>query len=454
VSVDDDAPIRRLADLPKVDRLLARPELAMWARAPAARAVRAAMDAARAAVAGGATTTRAEILADAARRARDAAAPALRPVINATGVIVHTNLGRAPWSDAARRAVDEVTRGWCDLELDLATGRRGERAPRLTERLCALTGAEAALVVNNAAAAVLLALTALAAGREVIASRGEVVEIGGSFRVPDIVTACGARLVEVGTTNRTRVADFSAAIGPNTGALLSVHPSNFRVVGFTEAPDRRGLVALARARGLPFVFDLGSGSLDGVADEPGVRAAVADGVDLVVFSGDKLLGGPQAGVIVGRADWVSLLRRHPMYRALRVDKAILAALDATVRGWLGEEPPPVAVMMALTPEALRARAARWVDALGAGFAVVDALGRAGGGALPEHDLPSAAVRGFVGAASEAVAALRASTPPVLARVEDGAVLLDLRTVPEDQDGVVVEVLRAVASMLAVRPRAR
>ena len=263
--------------------------------------------------------------------------PSLRPVINATGVIVHTNLGRAPLSPAALARLVEIGAGYTNLEYDVAAGRRGSRDTHAESLLCRLTGAESAVVVNNCAAATMLALSALARGREVVISRAELVEIGGGFRVPDIMAQSGARLREVGTTNRTRIGDYALAIGDRTGALLRVHPSNFRIEGFTERATLADLVALARRFSLPLIEDLGSGHCASTSAnvavldaEPTVQQSVAAGVDVVCFSGDKLLGGPQAGVIVGRAEWVSTLRKHPLMRALRVDKLTYAALEATL----------------------------------------------------------------------------------------------------------------------------
>jgi L-seryl-tRNA(Ser) seleniumtransferase len=356
--------------------------------------------------------------------------PHLRRVINATGVVLHTNLGRAP---LAARALDEIARtgaGYANLELDLVTGTRGERLAGVGPVLRTLTGAEAALAVNNNAAAVLLVLSAVAAGREVLVSRGELVEIGGAFRVPEVIAAGGARLVEVGTTNRTRVRDYAARIGPQTAAILRVHPSNFRVAGFTEAPERQALATLARERGVPVLEDLGAGALVAGLGEPTVAESLAT-ADLVTFSGDKLLGGPQAGLVVGREDLVGRARRHPLYRALRLDRLVLCALEATLRGYLeGEEPPAVAMLRA-DPEALRSRATAWAEGLGAQVAEGDGL--AGGGSLPGERLPGWVVRIPVRDADAVLAALRAADPPVIARVAEGAILLDPRTVLPGED---------------------
>src|SRR5882724_9519280 len=296
---------------------------------------------------------------------RAARTPHLRRVINATGVIVHTNLGRAPLAEAALDRVREIARGYSNLEYDLAAGGRGSRQDHVAESLRRLTGAEAALVVNNNAAAVLLALAALAEGRDVLVSRGELIEIGDGFRIPDVLERSGARLREVGTTNRTRASDYEAAIGPETAVLLRVHQSNFRVVGFTEQPSLRELADVARRHDLPLVDDLGSGALIDMGDEPTARASLAAGADLVCFSGDKLLGGPQAGIVLGRADLVDRLRRHPLQRALRADKLTLAALEGTLALYLDPERArraiPVLRMLGEPAGAVEARAARLAE---------------------------------------------------------------------------------------------
>src|SRR5437867_1111335 len=362
--------------------------------------------------------------------------PQLRRVINATGVIVHTNLGRAPLAAAAIERVREVAAGYSNLEYDLAAGGRGSRQEHVTEILRHLTGAEAALVVNNNAAAVMLALAALAEGREVLVSRGELIEIGDGFRIPDVLERSGARLREVGTTNRTRAADYEQAIGPETAVLLRVHQSNFRVVGFTELPTVAELSQVAQSHKLVLVDDLGSGALVEIGDEPTARASLAAGADLVCFSGDKLLGGPQAGVIAGRADLVEQLRRHPLQRALRADKLTLAALEGTLR--LALERPdevPVLRMLREPAESVRARAQRLAELVGG--EVEQTVARAGGGALPLAELPS-----FACAVEEDLAAkLRLGDPPVVAVVRDGRTLLDCRTIADDE---VDDVARAVA----------
>jgi L-seryl-tRNA(Ser) seleniumtransferase len=366
---------------------------------------------------------------------RAARAPRLRRVINATGVIVHTNLGRAPLAEAALDRVDEIARGYSNLEYDIAAGGRGSRQDHVAGILRRLTGAEAALVVNNNAAAVMLALAVLAEGREVLVSRGELIEIGDGFRIPDVLERSGARLREVGTTNRTRAADYETAIGPETAVLLRVHQSNFRVVGFTAQPSLGELRDVARRHGLPLVDDLGSGALIDIGDEPTARASLAAGADLVCFSGDKLLGGPQAGIIVGRADLVEKLRRHPLQRALRADKLTLAALEATLT--LAIDAPdeiPVLRMLREAPEAVRTRAAHLAKLVSG--EVEETVARAGGGSLPLTELQS-----FACAVEEGLAVkLRAGDPPVIAVVRDGRTLLDCRTLT---DGEAEEVAGAV-----------
>ncbi|GDX81158.1 L-seryl-tRNA(Sec) selenium transferase [Deltaproteobacteria bacterium] len=371
-------------------------------------------------------------------------APVLRPVINATGVVLHTNLGRAPLGDRAQRRLHAVASGWCNLELHLETGERGERLTGVEQRLRSLVGAEAALAVNNNAAAVLLVLTALAAGREVIVSRGELVEIGGSFRVPEVIAAGGARLVEVGTTNRTRVRDFAGAIGTQTGAILRVHPSNFRVSGFTESPDRAALRALATAANVPLIEDLGSGALAAGLGEPTVADALAT-TDLVCFSGDKLLGGPQAGLVVGRADLVQRARKHPLYRALRLDRLVLAALEGTLIDYEAGAEPPAVAMLRLDAASLRPRAealASRLQELGWAATALATIGRAGGGSLPELDLPGWGVALTVEGTDAFLTRLRVGTPAVLARAADGQVLLDLRTVPAGEENALLAALAA------------
>ena len=357
----------------------------------------------------------------------DARAPRLRGVLNATGVVIHTNLGRAPLAEEALARVVAAGRGYSNLEYDLASGERGSRQDHCADILRRLTGAEAALVVNNGAGAVLLALAALAEGREVIVSRGELIEIGDGFRIPDVLVRSGARLVEVGTTNRTRAADYETAIGPETALLLRVHQANFRVVGFEERPRLEEVAEVARRHGLPLVDDLGSGALTAVHAEPTAKESLAGGADLVCFSGDKLLGGPQAGIVLGRADLVEKLRRHPLQRALRIDKLSLAALEGTLLLHL-EAPEKIPVLRTLAQDAatIRGRAERLATATGG--EVEETVGLVGGGALPLAELPS-----FACALEESLAEpLRAGEPPVVGVVRDGRLLLDCLTLSDEE----------------------
>jgi L-seryl-tRNA(Ser) seleniumtransferase len=365
-----------------------------------------------------------------------ARAPSLRRVLNATGVIVHTNLGRAPLAAEALAQVVEAARGYSNLELDLREGARGSRQDHVAAILRRLTGAEAALVVNNNAAAMLLALAALAEGREVIVSRGELIEIGDGFRIPDVLAHSGARLVEVGSTNRTRARDYEKAVRPETALILRVHQSNFRVVGFTELPRIEELAAVARRAGVPLLDDLGSGVLVELPGEPSARESLAAGADLVCFSGDKLLGGPQAGIVVGRGELIERLRRHPLQRAVRADKLTLAALEGTLRVYLdAPERIPVLRMLHEDSAAVRARAERLAALVGG--TVEETVARVGGGALPLAELPS-----FACAIEESLAApLREGNAPVVGIVRDGQLLLDCRTLA---DAEVEEVAAAVA----------
>jgi len=423
----------QLRDLPSVDELARTVDDPLSVDA-ARRVIALARDEIRAG--GDPGDLRGRLLAELA----DARRPRLRRTLNATGVIVHTNLGRAPLPGAALERVREIGASYSNLEYDLATGARGSRQDHVAGVLRRLTGAEAALVVNNNAAAVLLSLAALADGREVVVSRGELIEIGDGFRIPEVLARSGARLVEVGTTNRTRVADYERAVGPETALLLRVHQSNFRIVGFAELPSTAQLADVARRHGLPLVEDLGSGVLRSVGDEPSARDALAAGADLVCFSGDKLLGGPQAGIVVGRADLVERLRRHPLQRAFRADKLTLAALEGTLALYLDPERAarevPVLRMLAEPAEAVRARAERLAGLTGG--AVEETVARVGGGALPLVELPS-----FACAVEERLAApLRTGEPPVVAVVRDGRCLLDCRTLTDEE---VDQAARAVAA---------
>jgi L-seryl-tRNA(Ser) seleniumtransferase len=417
-----------LRDLPSVD------ELARGLDDPlAVTAARTVLERAREEIRAGAHPG--DLTARVQEELRAVRAPSLRRVLNATGVIVHTNLGRAPLAEEALAQVLESARGYSNLELDLREGTRGSRQDHVAGLLRRLTGAESALVVNNNAAAVLLALAALAEGREVVVSRGELIEIGDGFRIPDVLARSGARIVEVGTTNRTRAADYDRAVGAETALLLRVHQSNFRVVGFAELPRVEELASVARRHGLPLVDDLGSGVLTEFPGEPSVRESLAAGADLVCFSGDKLLGGPQAGIVAGRADLVERLRRHPLQRALRADKLTLAALEGTLRLYLdAPERIPVLRMLKEDAQTIRTRAERLASLVGG--SVEETVGRAGGGALPLAELPS-----FACAVEEALAApLRNGEPPVVGIVRDGRLLLDCLTLADDE---IDDVARAV-----------
>jgi L-seryl-tRNA(Ser) seleniumtransferase len=428
-----------LRDLPSVDELAGDERLASAApRSLLVSAVRSALARAREEIQAGADPG--DLVDRVELELANAEAARLRRAINATGVIVHTNLGRAPLAQKALDRVSEVAGGYSNLEYDLGEGGRGSRQDHVAPILRRLTGAEAALVVNNNAAAVLLALAALAEGREVIVSRGELIEIGDGFRIPDVLARSGARLREVGTTNRTRASDYERAIGPETAVLLRVHQSNFRLVGFTEQPRLDELVRVGRAHGLAVVDDLGSGVLVQLEDEPSARDALAAGADLVCFSGDKLLGGPQAGIVVGRGELVERLRRHPLQRALRADKLTLAALEATLALYLDPERAmeeiPVLRMLGEPVAAVRARAERLAGLVGG--EVEQTVGRVGGGALPLAELPS-----FACSVEEELAApLRGAETPVIALVRDGRCLLDCRTIADTE---VDEVAAAVAA---------
>ena len=453
----------KLRQLPSVDRLLGEEAVQELIRSYGRRQVvdglRETLGLVRDDVRAGADVPDvAALLARASADLRERLAPTLRPVVNATGVIVHTNLGRAPLSVAARAAMEAVSRGYSTLEYDLQAGRRGHRTVHAERLLCELTGAQAALVVNNNAGAVLLALTGLAQGRGVVISRGQLVEIGGGFRVPEVMVQSGARLIEVGTTNRTHLRDYRAALKAHedVALILRAHHSNFRILGFTTEPGLADLVALGAEHGLPVVDDLGSGAmLDtasfGLAHEPMVQESVAAGAVAVCFSGDKLLGGPQAGIIVGQAAYVEPLKRHPLARALRADKLCLVGLQATLLHYLKDEVTdqvPVWRMIATPLTDIEQRARRWQRALrhaGVAADTVDGESTVGGGSLPGETLPTKLVALPDLHPDRLAAALRAADPPVVARIEDGRLVLDPRTVllEEEQDllSVVLEVTR-------------
>ena len=427
------------ARIPAVDEVLRLPGVAGLLEAGAPRwavvaAVREEIARVRAVVRGGSTSTSTSTSTEVeiVRIAAGVAArlqPGLRKVINATGVILHTNLGRAPLAPAAIARIVEIASGYSNLEYDLAAGERGARE-RHVQALAELAGAEAALVVNNCAGAVLLALSALAAGREVIVSRGELIEIGGGFRIPDVMAASGAHLVEVGTTNKTRALDYEVALRPETALLMKVHRSNFAIVGFTTEATVAELAALGAPRQLPVLVDLGSGAMAATHGEPTAATTLAAGADLVAISGDKLLGGPQAGILLGRRDLVTRCARHPLYRALRPSKLELAALEATAELWRDgrEAEIPTWAMLTASPDVVRARAEAVVAAAGGGLDIVPVVSKLGGGTLPLVELPSFAIA----LPEQAEPALRAGTPPVIGRLEGGRLLLDLRTVADTE----------------------
>jgi L-seryl-tRNA(Ser) seleniumtransferase len=468
--------------IPSIDVLLQQPAIATRVshdgRAAVVDALRGAADAWRVRMSSGddADSDAQRWIIEESLRSLDetglASRPSLRPVINATGVILHTNLGRAPLATAAVAYAAEIAGGYSNLEYDLQAGSRGHRHVHAEQLLCTLTGAEAALVTNNNAAATLLVIAALASGREVLVSRGELVEIGGGFRVPDVMAQSGALLREVGTTNRTRLSDYAAAISDRTALVLRVHPSNFRISGFTDRPAASELAALAHQFNLPLFEDLGSGWLglphpggwpDALRDEPSVRDGVQTGIDVIAFSGDKLLGGPQAGIVVGRRDLVDRVRRHPLMRAVRADKQTYAALEATLALWQREpartEIPVVRMLLASVDDINRRAQAlikktsevvlpgdRSKTTSEVVFDIIDGHSTIGGGSAPESSLPTKliSIRSHDGTAAQLEASLRAGSPPIVARIQHDKVLIDLRTVDAADDDVLLERLRNLA----------
>jgi L-seryl-tRNA(Ser) seleniumtransferase len=399
----------------------------------------------------------AEMEASVRARLERAVRPSLVPVLNATGILVHTNLGRSPLSESAIAAIASIARGYSNLELDLRTGKRGSRHRHAEHLFASLFPERSSLVVNNAAAALMLALNTFALGKEVVISRGELVEIGGSFRVPEILERSGARLREVGTTNKTRLADYAAVIGPSTGAILRVHPSNFRVVGFTESAPTEELVRLGRERGLPVIEDFGSGNLMslapfGLPKEPAASASLAAGIDLCIFSGDKLLGGPQAGILIGDSTPIESCRRNPMSRALRVDKLTYAALEATlaahVRGKAADE-IPILRMLAASPDEIRRRALALVARLGRleslALEVEPSASFVGGGAAPDSEIPGfvIAISARGRSAEKILEALRQNDPAIVARITEDRVLLDLRTILPEEEPILEKALKTL-----------
>jgi L-seryl-tRNA(Ser) seleniumtransferase len=390
-----------------------------------------------------------EILDELAQRLEGLRRQTLLPVINATGILIHTNLGRAPLASDALAAVAECSRGYSNLEYDLETGERGSRYERVSTLLAEVTGAQDALVVNNCAAAVLLVLDTFAKGREVVVARTQLVEIGGGFRLPEVLARSGATLVEVGTTNRVNLEDYERALSPRTALLLRTHPSNYRIEGFTHDAGGRALAELGTRAGVPVIEDLGSGALVdlaqyGVAHERTVQEALDDGVGLVTFSGDKLLGGPQAGIIAGSARLVAPLKNNPLLRALRVGKMTLAALGATLelyrRGSIAER-LPVYRMLAASLDDLRARASAYAESL-PGATIVESVAYVGGGALAQERVASVAISIAVERPEALAARLRAASPPIVARIDQGRLLLDLRTIAPEEDAAVISGCRS------------
>ncbi|HTI15258.1 MAG TPA: L-seryl-tRNA(Sec) selenium transferase [Dictyobacter sp.] len=454
---------RQFRLLPSIDELLRAEHgvqlLSAFPHALVVNAFRASLAQARADIQSGSLCpTHDELLQTAALLLQQQQQPRLRPLINATGVVINTNLGRAPLSDAALQAVCTVASGYSNLEYELDEGRRGSRHTHIAELLRELTGAEAALVTNNNAAAVLLGLSALAPGREVVISRGQLVEIGGGFRVPDVMRQSGSQLVEVGTTNRTRISDYAAALSEQTALLLAVHPSNFLITGFTESTPLSSLIELGQQHGLLVMEDLGSGCLlnserYGLAHEPTPQESLAAGADLVCFSGDKLLGGPQAGIVVGKRDVVARLAKHPLMRAMRIDKMTLAALEATLRHYQRDEAEthiPIWRMITFRPEQIKQRAQRWQQQLHAqGILSQLQVGAStiGGGSLPGETLPTTllalAADTIPMPLEELSLRLRQHTVPIVTRIIHDALVLDPRTVLSEQDGEIVQALIAI-----------
>ena len=452
--------LEQLRLLPSIDELLqsatGQQLIRDYSRALTLRAVRASLTDARAAIRQGALCpSYDELLANTARMLELENRPNLRPVINATGVIINTNLGRSPLSQPALAAIQAAAGGYSNLEYDLQAGERGSRHTHVAALLCELTGAEAALVTNNNAAAVLLALSALSNGREVIISRGQLVEIGGGFRIPDVMRQSGCQLIEVGATNRTRLSDYEAALSERTALLLTVHPSNFRLIGFVETVSTNALADLAHRHGLLVMDDLGSGCLlnserYGLGHEPMPQESIAAGADVVCFSGDKLLGGPQSGIIAGKSDVIKTIAKHPLMRAVRIDKMTLAALEATLRHYQREEAEthiPIWQMIAATPASLASRAAKWASQLQKqGIIARTQRGEStvGGGSLPGETLSTTLLA--LDAAhvplplDELAQRLRARKTPVIARIQRDTLLLDPRTVLKEQDKEVVVAL--------------
>ena len=455
-----------LRSIPPINSVIDSPTLAVWlTRLPRSLLVEAAtsvLEQHRQAIRGGGASPESVDLEELARRTaawmeRSHRMP-LEPVINATGILIHTGLGRAPLADSAVKAMEETARYYAPVEVDMASGHRGERTTIVKGLLCDLTGAESATVVNNNAAAMMVVLSTVARERSVVVSRGELLEIGGGFRLPDIMNAGGAILREVGTTNKTRLSDYEEAIDDWTAGLMKVHTSNYRVEGFVESVSIEELTDLAHCHGLPLIDDIGSGALHdlrpwGIEDEPVARVVIEAGADLVLFSGDKLLGGPQSGIIVGRTEWIEKIEKHPMMRALRVDKLVLAALGATLQLHrdldLAIAQIPILVMLRQTVRELERRARRLVQQIeplvGINQARVESsTAYLGGGASPNHAVPSVALRlsGLQLSEEKLAARLRQNNPPIFPRVQDGSVWIDLRTVFPNQDSTLFQAIRS------------
>lgn len=470
MTLSDSLLQNRLRALPAVDKLLASAAgqllIAQYGYEPTLNALRTALETTRSRIRAGDAPESVPVDADALLTQAQAALetdflPSLRPVINATGVIIHTNLGRAPLAASARQAMIDIATGYSTLEFDLATGKRGSRLVHAGDLLAQITGAEAALVVNNNAAATVLLLAALARGKEVIVSRGQLVEIGGGFRVPDIMRQSGAKLVEVGTTNRTRAADYERAITDRTALLLRVHSSNFKQIGFTEQPELAELAEIAHRHNLLLVDDLGSGALldtapFGLDHEPMVQESLAAGVDLVAFSGDKLLGGPQAGILVGRQAIIDQLKRHPLARAIRADKLCLAALTATLDHYRRGDALsaiPIWQMMTRTPANLKDSAAAWMLILNENYVtlrieLIDGESMVGGGSLPGTTLPTTLLSLTVPRPDALMAALRQTPVPVIARILEQRVVFDPRTVLPEQTGILLQTITAAVKAVS------
>jgi len=453
-----------LRNLPSIDSLLSRTDTAAlvgrFGREPVLAALRGALDRARASILAEKTAETAPeaIAAAAAALLEEKFAPSLRRAINATGILMHSGLGRAVLSEDARTALSEAARGYCTLALDIDSGRRGSRDEHVAGLLRELTGAEAATICNNNSAATILVLNTLARGKEVILSRGQMVEIGGSFRMPEVMAMSGAILREIGTTNKTHLRDYAGAIGPETGAILRVHHSNYRILGFHSEPSIEELTALGRERGIPVIDDLGSGALVdikpfGLETEPMVRASIAAGADVACFSGDKLIGGPQSGLIVGKADWIARIKKNPLARAFRCGKLTLAAMEATLKLFLSPETltlrHPIYRMLSIPPAELERRANRMAKALAKAlpppefeFAVVDGGSQVGSGAVPVETIPTKllALRARSKNADEIGLKLRRRRPAVFTRIQDGAVLFDLRTIAPEEDAEVLDAI--------------